>query len=46
MTDGGADIWGEPTAPHYMLRLYVTGATKRSARAIENLRAQMEGPDA
>lgn len=38
MTDVGADPWGEPEAPHYQLRLYVTGATSRSARAIENLR--------
>lgn len=38
MTDPGAEIWGEPAAPHYELRLYVTGATARSTRAIENLR--------
>lgn len=38
MTDPGADVWGEPAAPHYQLRLYVTGATSRSTRAIENLR--------
>lgn len=38
MTGAGADPWGEPAAPHYLLRLYVTGATARSARAIENLR--------
>ena len=38
MTEAGADPWGEPAAPHYQLRLYVTGATSRSTRAIENLR--------
>lgn len=38
MTGSGADPWGEPTAPYYQLRLYVTGATARSTRAIENLR--------
>lgn len=38
MTDSGADPWGERSAPHYQLRLYVTGATARSSRAIENLR--------
>jgi len=27
-----------PAAPHYVLRLYVTGSTPRSARAIENMR--------
>ncbi len=39
MTDRGADAWDQPAAPeHYVLRLYVTGATARSARAIANLR--------
>lgn len=39
MTDKGAVPWGEAgAAPHYQLRLYVTGATPRSTRAIENLR--------
>ncbi|HEX7790290.1 MAG TPA: circadian clock KaiB family protein [Afipia sp.] len=38
MTDPGAEPWGEPAALHYQLRLYVTGATARSTRAIENLR--------
>ena len=27
-----------PAAPRYVLRLYVTGSTPRSARAIENMR--------
>lgn len=47
MTGSGADPWGEPAAPFYQLRLYVTGATARSTRAIENLRrfceAELEG---
>ncbi len=28
----------DPSAPRYVLRLYVTGSTPRSARAIENMR--------
>jgi circadian clock protein KaiB len=32
----GAD--GPSAEPHYVLRLYVTGSTPRSARAIENMR--------
>ena len=28
----------DPVAPRYVLRLYVTGSTPRSARAIENMR--------
>jgi circadian clock protein KaiB len=32
----GAD--GPPAEPRYVLRLYVTGSTPRSARAIENMR--------
>jgi len=28
-----------PAAEHYVLRLYVTGMTSRSARAVDNLRA-------
>ncbi len=34
--EGEAD--GPPAAPRYVLRLYVTGSTLRSARAIENMR--------
>ncbi len=33
-----ADDGGAPAAPRYVLRLYVTGSTPRSARAIENMR--------
>ena len=33
-----ADADGPPAAPRYVLRLYVTGSTPRSARAIENMR--------
>ncbi len=32
------DLPTGPAAPHYVLRLYVTGSTPRSARAIENMR--------
>jgi circadian clock protein KaiB len=32
----------EPNAPHYLLRLFVSGTTPRSARAIENIRALCE----
>jgi circadian clock protein KaiB len=32
----------EPDAEHYRLRLFVTGTTPRSARAIQNLRAICE----
>jgi circadian clock protein KaiB len=32
----------EPAAPHYRLRLFVTGTTPRSARAIQNLRTICE----
>jgi circadian clock protein KaiB len=32
----------EPAAPHYLLRLFVTGTTPRSARAIQNIRAICE----
>src|ERR1700689_3509627 len=32
----------EPDAPHYQLRLFVTGTTPRSARAIQNIRAICE----
>jgi circadian clock protein KaiB len=31
-----------PDAEHYLLRLYVTGTTPRSARAIQNIRAICE----
>lgn len=44
MTEAGVDLCGEPAAPaRYLLRLYVTGATARSVRAIENLRRFCEG---
>jgi circadian clock protein KaiB len=32
----------QPAADHYLLRLYVTGTTPRSARAIHNIRAICE----
>ena len=32
----------QPIAEHYLLRLYVTGTTPRSARAIQNIRAICE----
>lgn len=32
----------QPDAEHYLLRLYVTGTTPRSARAIQNIRAICE----
>jgi circadian clock protein KaiB len=32
----------QPAAEHYLLRLYVTGTTPRSARAIQNIRAICE----
>lgn len=32
----------EPVAPRYQLRLFVTGTTPRSARAIQNIRAICE----
>lgn len=32
----------DPEAPHYHLRLFVTGTTPRSARAIRNIRAICE----
>jgi circadian clock protein KaiB len=32
----------QPEAEHYLLRLFVTGTTPRSARAIENIRAICE----
>ena len=35
MTEGPAD---QPDRPRYVLRLYVTGSTPRSTRAIENMR--------
>jgi circadian clock protein KaiB len=37
-----APLAGEPKAPHYRLRLFVTGTTPRSARAIQNLRTICE----
>jgi circadian clock protein KaiB len=33
---------GQPRAAHYMLRLYVTGTTPRSGRAVKNIRAICE----
>jgi circadian clock protein KaiB len=33
---------GEPDAAHYRLRLFVSGTTPRSARAIQNIRALCE----
>jgi circadian clock protein KaiB len=41
MTAAGAG--DSPHEPHYVLRLYVTGSTPRSARAIENMRRICEG---
>ena len=38
MTAQGEADDGSPAAPRYVLRLYVTGSTPRSARAIENMR--------
>ena len=40
MTKPGAtgDPPSDPAAPNYVLRLYITGSTPRSARAIENMR--------
>jgi circadian clock protein KaiB len=32
----------EPPAEHYVLRLYITGLTPRSTRAVENVRAICE----
>lgn len=32
----------QPEAEHYLLRLFITGSTPRSARAIENIRAICE----
>ena len=32
----------QPPAEHYLLRLFVTGSTARSARAIQNIRAICE----
>jgi len=32
----------QPSAGHYLLRLFVTGSTPRSARAIQNIRAICE----
>ena len=32
----------QPQAEHYLLRLFVTGTTPRSARAIQNIRAICE----
>jgi circadian clock protein KaiB len=33
---------GQPRAEHYLLRLFVSGSTPRSARAIQNIRAICE----
>lgn len=35
---GSGDPPAGPASPRYVLRLYVTGSTPRSARAIENMR--------
>jgi circadian clock protein KaiB len=35
-------LGSQPSADHYLLRLYVTGTTPRSARAIQNIRALCE----
>src|SRR4051795_6615191 len=35
---GAGDLPTDSTGRHYVLRLYVTGSTSRSARAIENMR--------
>jgi circadian clock protein KaiB len=37
-----AALGAEPTEPYYRLRLFVSGATPRSARAIQNIRALCE----
>ena len=38
----GADVGAGPETAHYRLRLFVTGTTPRSARAIRNIRAICE----
>jgi circadian clock protein KaiB len=35
-------LTGQPATAHYLLRLFVTGSTPRSARAIQNIRALCE----
>jgi circadian clock protein KaiB len=35
-------LGAQPAAEHYLLRLFVTGTTPRSARAIQNIRAICE----
>ncbi len=44
--DSPAPLWGSgppgPGAEHYLLKLYVTGMTPRSQRAIENIKAICE----
>ena len=42
MTARKAALAVEPNAAHYRLRLFVTGTTPRSARAIQNLRTICE----
>jgi len=37
-----AALTAEPSAAHYCLRLFITGTTPRSARAIRNIRAICE----
>ena len=37
-----AALAAQPVAEHYVLRLFVTGTTPRSARAIQNIRAICE----
>lgn len=38
----GTDVDADPETAHYRLRLFVTGTTPRSARAIRNIRAICE----
>jgi circadian clock protein KaiB len=37
-----AALGAQPAAEHYLLRLFVTGSTPRSVRAIQNIRAICE----
>jgi circadian clock protein KaiB len=39
---GTTPDWGEPPEERYVLRLYVTGMTPNSVRAIENMKAICE----
>ena len=40
ITDPSA--WPEPTAPEFVLHLYITGATPNSTRAVHNIKAICE----